>query len=212
MKLNEKIYECRKRTSKSQEALAAELGISRQAVSKWETGEAEPDIRNLQQLAKIFGVTVDWLLLEEEEMPQPAAPQPSAASGAAYPGWVDNLPKTLGRFLQRFGWLAGVYVAVSGLPLLLLGCVGYGISQAMVNSFQDSVSNMFGSSQFGGGLDAMWGFTGSNVNSLLGSTADATVVNPVSIIFLLMLGIGAFLALSGTVLALVLRKYAKQNP
>lgn len=40
MKLSEKIYYCRKKAGKSQEALAEELGVSRQAISKWETGEA----------------------------------------------------------------------------------------------------------------------------------------------------------------------------
>ena len=38
MKLNEKIYYCRKRASLSQDALAEKLGVSRQAISKWETG------------------------------------------------------------------------------------------------------------------------------------------------------------------------------
>lgn len=38
MKLSEKIYYCRKKAGKSQEELAALLGVSRQAVSKWETG------------------------------------------------------------------------------------------------------------------------------------------------------------------------------
>ena len=40
MKLNEKIYTCRKRAGLSQEALADRLGVSRQAVSKWETGDS----------------------------------------------------------------------------------------------------------------------------------------------------------------------------
>lgn len=62
MKLSEKIYYCRKKAGKSQEALAEELGVSRQAVSKWETGEAEPEIKKLRLLAEVFGVTTDWLL------------------------------------------------------------------------------------------------------------------------------------------------------
>lgn len=62
MNLSEKIYYCRKKAGKSQEALAEELGVSRQAVSKWETGEAEPEIKKLRLLAEVFGVTTDWLL------------------------------------------------------------------------------------------------------------------------------------------------------
>ena len=42
MKLNEKIYACRRRAGLSQEALAERIGVSRQAISKWETGDASP--------------------------------------------------------------------------------------------------------------------------------------------------------------------------
>ena len=66
MKLNEKILYCRKKKGLSQEGLAEELGVSRQAVSKWETGDAVPEIGKLVSLAKTFEVTTDWLLSEEE--------------------------------------------------------------------------------------------------------------------------------------------------
>ena len=65
MKLSEKIYACRRRAGLSQEALADRLGVSRQSVSKWETGESTPDIAKLPALAAAFGVSVDWLLSEE---------------------------------------------------------------------------------------------------------------------------------------------------
>ncbi|MGR4072409.1 helix-turn-helix domain-containing protein [Streptococcus parasuis] len=56
------------RTAKnmSQDELAEKLYISRQAVSKWENGEATPDIDKLVQLAEIFGVSLDYLVLEKE--------------------------------------------------------------------------------------------------------------------------------------------------
>ena len=66
MKLNEKILYCRKKKGLSQEGLAEELGVSRQAVSKWETGDAVPELSKLVLLAKVFEVTADWLLSEEE--------------------------------------------------------------------------------------------------------------------------------------------------
>ena len=50
----------------SQEELAEKLYISRQAVSKWENGEATPDIDKLVQLAEIFGVSLDYLVLGKE--------------------------------------------------------------------------------------------------------------------------------------------------
>ena len=65
MKLNEKIYYYRKRAKLSQEELAAQVGVSRQAVSKWELGDATPELDKLAALAKAFGVTADELLSEE---------------------------------------------------------------------------------------------------------------------------------------------------
>ena len=49
----------RKRNSLSQEALAEKLGISRQAVSKWERAEASPDTDNLILLSRIYGISMD---------------------------------------------------------------------------------------------------------------------------------------------------------
>ena len=66
MNLSEKIQLCRKRAGLSQEALAEKLNVSRQAVSKWETGAAEPELSKLRALAAAFGVTADWLLSEED--------------------------------------------------------------------------------------------------------------------------------------------------
>ena len=65
MTLSEKIAYCRRRQGMSQEALAERLDVSRQAVSKWETGEAQPEIGKLRTLADVFHVTADWLLSDE---------------------------------------------------------------------------------------------------------------------------------------------------
>lgn len=66
MNLQEKIFYCRKKAGLSQEGLAEKIGVSRQAISKWETGEASPEISKLLALAKEFGVSTDWLFSEEE--------------------------------------------------------------------------------------------------------------------------------------------------
>lgn len=67
MGFNNKLKELRKEKNISQEQLANELNISRQAISKWESGKAYPDIDNLILLRKIFGVSLDELIMEEEE-------------------------------------------------------------------------------------------------------------------------------------------------
>lgn len=69
MMIGNKISFCRKKAGMSQEALATKLNISRQAVSRWETGEAVPDTEKIIQLSKLFHVSTDYLLLDEIEEP-----------------------------------------------------------------------------------------------------------------------------------------------
>lgn len=66
-----RLVELRKQNNLSQEALAAKLGISRQAVSKWERAEASPDTDNLILLARLYGVSLDELLKTDDEIPVP---------------------------------------------------------------------------------------------------------------------------------------------
>ena len=61
MRFEEKIVELRKAKGLSQEELAEQLGVSRQAVSRWELGQTLPDISNLLQLCELFGVSADYL-------------------------------------------------------------------------------------------------------------------------------------------------------
>lgn len=64
-----RLVNLRKTNNLSQEALAEKLGISRQAVSKWERAEASPDTDNLILLARLYGVSLDELLKTEDEIP-----------------------------------------------------------------------------------------------------------------------------------------------
>ena len=63
--LSKNIANNRKKLRLSQEYVAEQLGVSRQAVSKWETGQSEPTARNLGQLAKLFGISVSDLVEPE---------------------------------------------------------------------------------------------------------------------------------------------------
>ncbi|MBR2380980.1 MAG: helix-turn-helix domain-containing protein [Clostridia bacterium] len=62
-----RLYELRKKHNLSQEELAEKLGVSRQAVSKWERSEASPDTDNLIALAKIYDLSLDELIYGEKE-------------------------------------------------------------------------------------------------------------------------------------------------
>lgn len=65
MKLSDKILELRKSHRMSQEDLAEKLNVSRQAISRWESGTAMPDANNILQISKLFGVTTDFLLNDD---------------------------------------------------------------------------------------------------------------------------------------------------
>ena len=67
MRFEEKIVELRKSKGLSQEELAEQMGVSRQAVSRWELGHTLPDITNLVQLCELFGVSADYLVRDEEQ-------------------------------------------------------------------------------------------------------------------------------------------------
>ena len=62
MNLGESLLNARKSKGLTQEAAAEKLGVSRQTVSKWETGETLPDIRQSKRLAALYGVTLDELI------------------------------------------------------------------------------------------------------------------------------------------------------
>lgn len=65
MKLSDKIVRLRKSNGMSQEELVDKLGVSRQAISRWEMGTAMPDATNILQLSRLFQVTTDYLLNDE---------------------------------------------------------------------------------------------------------------------------------------------------
>ena len=65
--LSEKLYKLRKNSGLSQEQLAEQLNVSRQAISKWEQGTAFPESEKLITISNYFGVSVDYLLKDIEE-------------------------------------------------------------------------------------------------------------------------------------------------
>ena len=82
--IGSRIIELRSARGLSQEALANELGLSRQAVSRWERGEALPDTENLIALADLFGVTLDELV----------RPQVAPADNTTEAPEAEEAPKT----------------------------------------------------------------------------------------------------------------------
>ena len=75
MALGERIKECRQNAKLSQEKVAELIGVSRQAVTKWEANQTAPNTENLFKLAEIFGTTVDMMLSTDESSKQSTAEQ-----------------------------------------------------------------------------------------------------------------------------------------
>ncbi len=72
--LSENLQTLRRLSGLSQEAVAAEIGVSRQALGKWENGETIPDVEKCQRLAQLYNVTLDDLVnhsQQEQGLPVP---------------------------------------------------------------------------------------------------------------------------------------------
>ena len=67
MTFAENVKMLRKQAGMSQEQLAEKLGVSRQAVTKWETGAGIPDIENIMAISMLFDISIDDLLSNERE-------------------------------------------------------------------------------------------------------------------------------------------------
>lgn len=94
MTLGEKIYQLRKNNGISQTELANQLGVSRQAVSKWELDESAPEIEKLVALAKLFSVSTDFLLGCDEPQEQYREKEPTAAETAPVSVTIEKTPLT----------------------------------------------------------------------------------------------------------------------
>lgn len=64
--LSEKIYKLRRKSGLSQEQLAEKIGVSRQAISKWEGGSSTPELDKLMALSEFFNLTIDELTSEQD--------------------------------------------------------------------------------------------------------------------------------------------------
>ena len=193
MKLHEKIAWYRRRAKLSQEELAARVGVSRQAVSKWELGESTPEVSKLLALARAFGVTTDQLLSEEDPAPAPERTPKSSPEGGLPPAFGF-----LGRMVRRWGWLAGIYLALSGLSTALVGALA---RFAFGRMFQVTVGDRFS--------DMGWDVGGFPAE-LEGYFDISTGVSSMGSVFLtiatVILVLGLATALAGIVLALVLKR------
>ena len=105
MNLADRIQQLRKRKGISQEELADRIGVSRQAVSKWESGQTSPDLEKIVLLSDYFEVTTDYLL-------KGVSPAQAIGLIAAAMIWYERQTAA---------------ATAAGLILMVAGCVVYGI-------------------------------------------------------------------------------------
>lgn len=98
MQLGLRLSNCRQDRNMTQEELAGRLGITPQAVSKWERGQSLPDISMLSDLATLLNVSADWLLgIRGEQRPEA---KEKASPGGYLPDFVQEMPPELGNCLR----------------------------------------------------------------------------------------------------------------
>lgn len=123
MKLSEKIYMLRKNSGLSQEQLAEQLNVSRQAISKWESGQSIPESDKLIVISKYFDVSLDYLMKDDA-------------------GQTDSIAKNQNdghlQTASRTKWNLGVIICISGV----IGLIGWGL----LSIFNPSISNQISES------------------------------------------------------------------
>ena len=122
MALSEKLYELRKKCCLSQEQLAEQLGVSRQAISKWESGKAVPESDTLISISKFFKVSLDYLMKEDDH---------TVAEPIISPG--NDQPRTI---IGKERRILGMVACVGGIACLLV----WGLVSVFMPSTSDKIS------------------------------------------------------------------------
>ena len=129
MNLSDRIQSLRKSKGISQEELADKIGVSRQAVSKWESEQSTPDIEKVILLSDYFDVTTDYLLKGIEPVPETAKSKIDA-----------RILSTVGTAINLIGLVAAIAIWIErktsiavavGLGIMAIGCVAFDIGQLL---------------------------------------------------------------------------------
>ncbi|KSV60466.1 helix-turn-helix domain-containing protein [Acetivibrio ethanolgignens] len=105
MALSDKLYMLRKKSGLSQEQLAEQLSVSRQAISKWESGQSVPESEKLVAISNYFKVSLDYLLKDDNEYEQQSGNSETETSENAN---------------DRTKWLIGIISCLGGIVCLIL--------------------------------------------------------------------------------------------
>lgn len=108
MNFHDKLIKLRKQNAFSQEELADKLGVSRQAISRWELGSTYPDVPNLLKICKLFDVSADYLINDDNDnQEKPVLEQTEALTEDSIPNKEENKPTLLNRIKQNIYLITG---------------------------------------------------------------------------------------------------------
>ena len=176
MEFRERLYQLRKGRGISQEELANAVGVSRQAVQKWEAGASTPDLNNLSALAGYFSVTLDYLVRGVE----PEAPQAAPAERTV----IHN-------YYTPYHYEYRSKCTLLGLPLVHIH-LGYGLRRARgIIAIGNVATGLVAIGGFSAGLLSIGGL-GIGLLTLAGLAAGGLAVGGVAFGLLAALGGGAF--------------------
>jgi len=129
MTFGEKLQLLRKQKGMSQEQLASQLNVSRQAVSKWELNSSLPDTDNIIQLSKLFGVSTDYLLCNDSDNNDAKCSENCStdkSDGSGQFNFLYNL-------IQKRGYIAGYVIAGYGvLALCIMRAANFSFKQILL--------------------------------------------------------------------------------
>lgn len=115
MEFNKRLYNLRKQKTLSQEELAHQLNVSRQTISKWESGDSTPDMEKIILLSQIFEITLDELVLGKMEAPGKETFLTTLEEKALTP----TNKKKAKQALKIAGIIVGILVAIDILSMII---------------------------------------------------------------------------------------------
>lgn len=133
MKFGEKLSFLRKQRDMTQQELAERLGVSRQAVSRWERMTSDPSTENLICIGKLFDVSVDSLLNDGVQIQEGGCPRTAVLEKETHKGWRDKLKRTFIIFNRKIylflaimiylydQWLTAIYPYPHHISPILTG-------------------------------------------------------------------------------------------
>ncbi len=117
-KIGQRIYELRLKNNLSQDTLADKLGVSRQAISKWENQMSVPEIDKIVQMSEIFDVSLDYLIKGKESFSEKTIPEEAIKEAGFSKGKIKQI---FGFVFLIFGILMLLVNLIFSVPLVVEG-------------------------------------------------------------------------------------------